>query len=167
LNTFHPQHEADYLMEKNIGDGFQLVYNVINQRAKSVITKAEALGYGVIARMPLQFGLLTGAITEDSSFTTDDHRHFRLTKEIIQNAIAGLEHIWAIAEKKGIPKTTLALSFCAKTKGISTVIPGIKTPAQAELNTDIIELDDSIMKLIEDSFSDRFSDVVSHMEKQG
>ncbi|RYF78502.1 MAG: aldo/keto reductase, partial [Chitinophagaceae bacterium] len=82
LNTFYPSPEADFLIERRLGDGFQLVFNLMNQRASNTIKKAAASGYGVIARMPLQFGLLTGKFSSQSSFAADDHRSFRLTPEI-------------------------------------------------------------------------------------
>jgi len=42
------------------------VFNIINQRAGSVMKMAREKGYGVIARMPLQFGLLTGKLKSDA-----------------------------------------------------------------------------------------------------
>ena len=60
LNTFDPFPEADLLMKHNFGNGFQLVLNILNQKALPILEKANKDGYGVIARMPLQFGLLTG-----------------------------------------------------------------------------------------------------------
>ena len=60
LNTFDPFPEADLLMKNHLGNGFQLVLNILNQKALPILEKANKNGYGVIARMPLQFGLLTG-----------------------------------------------------------------------------------------------------------
>ena len=167
LNTFHPNTESEYLMEHNLGDGFQLVYNIINQRAQNVITEGSKAGYGIIARMPLQFGLLTGKISAGTIFSQGDHRSFRLTKEIIEASSTGLKEIGLSAEKQKITKTSLSLSFCVKTEGISAIIPGIKTPLQAEQDVDIVDLDQHAMKTITDLYPTYFSHAVSLMEKQG
>ncbi len=54
-NTYNPFPEAEYLLQNNLGDGFQLVFNIINQRAMKIIFEAATRGFGIIARMPLQF----------------------------------------------------------------------------------------------------------------
>lgn len=167
LNTFHPAPESDFLIEKNLGDGFQLVFNIINQRARSVIEKAAASGYGIIARMPLQFGLLTGRFTKETSFSHNDHRSFRLSHEILEQSLNALQAVWQIAEKRKISKTTLAISFCASIPGISTVIPGIKTPEQAEMNTRVISLSNDELQNIGALYPERFAPIVSLMERQG
>ncbi|MFO7526938.1 MAG: aldo/keto reductase, partial [Ignavibacteriaceae bacterium] len=74
LSTFNPYPEAEYLIERNLADGFQLVLNVINQRSLKLIKKAEEKNYGVIARIPLQFGLLTGKFDKSKTFDKNDHR---------------------------------------------------------------------------------------------
>ncbi|MER3464048.1 MAG: aldo/keto reductase [Chitinophagaceae bacterium] len=136
LNTFHPEPEAKFFMQNNIGNGFQLVFNIINQRALGLIKEAGKKGYGIIARMPLQFGLLTGKFNEQSTFATDDHRHNRLNEEALSQSLEVLRnHVWPIADKEGINKTALALSFILSIKEISTVIPGIRTPEHVLQNT--------------------------------
>ena len=40
LNTFHPEEEAEYFIKNNFGSGFQLVFNLINQRALAVMEEA-------------------------------------------------------------------------------------------------------------------------------
>ena len=136
LNTFYPAPEADYLIDTNLGDGFQLVFNLINQRALSTIKKAAATGYGLIARMPLQFGLLTGKFSSNASFANDDHRSFRLTNEILEKALNILEEkIWPISETENTNPTQLALNFILSYQQISTVIPGIRTEQHVQQNT--------------------------------
>src|SRR4030095_2545860 len=46
LNTFHPQPEAEYLIDNKKGDGFQLVFNLVNQRAWEVLKLASRAGFG-------------------------------------------------------------------------------------------------------------------------
>lgn len=136
LNTFHPEAEADYMMQHHIGDGFQLVFNIINQRTLSLIEKAEENGYGIIARMPLQFGLLTGKFASSATFSEDDHRSFRLTPEILKQTLQVLEEkVWPIAAAEQMSPTALALSFILGHAQISTVIPGIRTAEHVLSNT--------------------------------
>lgn len=136
LNTFAPAPEADWMMDNNVGDGFQLVFNLINQRAYDVMQRAAQNGYGVIARMPLQFGLLTGKFNAGTTFTPNDHRNFRLTPEIMERSLQILkENIWPIADAEQLSPTALALSFILSCPEVSTVIPGIRTPEHVQQNT--------------------------------
>ena len=168
LNTFHPQPEAEYLADLKKGDGFQLVFNLINQRADEVLKLAASAGFGVIARMPLQFGLLTGKFNKNSSFTQGDHRAFRLTAEIIEKTNQKLTDIvWPEADKMGIGKTSFALSYILSHPEINTVIPGIRTPEQVRLNTvDLRQLDTYLIKQFEHP-ERKWNEIVELMERQG
>lgn len=168
LNTFHPQPEADYLIEKQIGDGFQLVFNLINQRAMQTMRKAAREGYGIIARMPLQFGLLTGKFRSDETFASDDHRSFRLTPEILNRSLALLEEmVWPIAAEEKLTETQLALSFILSFAEISTVIPGIRTPAHVQQNTAGLKPLQQHNRAFLEDFSAKWEEIVQLMEKQG
>jgi aryl-alcohol dehydrogenase-like predicted oxidoreductase len=135
LNTFAPAAEADWMMDNKHGDGFQLVFNLINQRAYDVMQRAAEKGYGIIARMPLQFGLLTGKFNPATTFTPGDHRNFRLTPEIMERSLQILqEKVWPVANAEKLTPTALALSFILSCSEISTVIPGIRTPAHVHQN---------------------------------
>lgn len=134
LNTFAPGAEADFLLARGLGSGFQLVLNLLNRRALPVVERARHAGVGVIARMALQFGLLTGAFHAGTTFAADDHRSFRLTDEIVAKTRGLLEPFWQEVAEAGITPTQAALSWAAAVPGVSTVIPGIRTAAQAEQN---------------------------------
>ena len=157
------------MMNKKIGDGFQLVYNIINQRALDLIMKAGENKYGIIARMPLQFGLLTGKFSADANFRPDDHRSFRFNKEILSGSLKILEEkIWPLCNKYNINKTSLALSYILSYDAISTVIPGIRTPQHVIDNTSgLIKLPGEDLLLIEKVYTDHFAGIVNLMEKQG
>ncbi len=169
LNTFYPEPEANFLMEKKSGEGFQLVFNLINQKALPVMNEANNKDYGIIARMPLQFGLLTGKFTEEATFADDDHRKFRLTKEIISSTNKILEDsVWELCKKYNISKTSLALSFILSFDSVSTVIPGIRTPQHAIDNTtNIIRLDKNDVEHLKKLYNSDWKEVVDLMEKQG
>ncbi len=168
LNTFHPQAEADYLMENNVGDGLQLVFNLINQKALATIEKAALNGYGIIARMPLQFGLLTGKFSSQTGFAKDDHRSFRLTKEIIQVATELIEEkVLPIGKAEGLNLTQLALSYLLSFSQISTIIPGIRTGEQVLQNTEGLKKLSDENKGFLQSLSIEWEAIVQLMEKQG
>jgi len=168
LNTFNPFPEADFLINNNLGNSFQLVFNIINQRALSIIEKAHIKGYGIIARMPLQFGILTGKFNKNSTFEKNDHRSFRLNAEILDKTITSLENIWHLIEKYNTNKTGLSLSFILAITGISTTIPGIKTKEQALDNTqNIVNLSFEDVELIKNLYKQHLEEVVFLMEKLG
>jgi aryl-alcohol dehydrogenase-like predicted oxidoreductase len=169
LNTFSPDEEANFLMERNLGNGFQLVFNLINQLAINTIRTANKNGYGIIARMPLQFGLLTGKFTAETKFEKDDHRNFRLTPEIIQSTLKVLkEKVWPIGEKEHLNKTQLALSFILSFKEISTIIPGIRTSEHVEQNTTGLKtLTKENLELLQSLSETDWNQVVELMHKQG
>lgn len=169
LNTFYPGAEANYLMERNLGDGFQLVFNLINQKAIDVIKNAAENGYGIIARMPLQFGLLTGKFSANTKFEKDDHRSFRLTPEIINSTLEILEKkAWPLAEEEHLTKTQLALSFILSFNEISTVIPGIRTPEHVVQNTEgLRQLKKENTEFLQSLSETDWKHIMELMEKQG
>jgi aryl-alcohol dehydrogenase-like predicted oxidoreductase len=169
LNTFHPKPEAEYMLKHQLGDGFQLVFNLINQRAAPLLQQAAEKGYGIIARMPLQFGLLTGKFSASSRFEENDHRHFRLIPEILQRSIEILDQkIWPLAAAKGRSSTEFALDFILAHPQISTVITGIRTPEQ--VNQNAIEskpLKEGHLLQLQQMFQSDWKPVMELMEKQG
>ena len=168
LNTFDPSPEADLLMRHNLGKGFQLVLNILNQRALPVMQRANRNGYGVIVRMPLQFGLLTGKFDIDSTFPRNDHRHNRLTKEVILNSNEALKPVWELCKKYSMTNTQLALSYVLSYPEISTIIPGIRTPEHVAGNTKgLIRLDDADLEMIEHLGKTSFVSVMELIQKQG
>jgi aryl-alcohol dehydrogenase-like predicted oxidoreductase len=157
LNTFDPHPEADYMLEHDLGDGFQLVLNIINQECVGMLDRIQKQGKGVIARMPLQFGVLTGKFDKETRFAPDDHRSFRLTPEILSDTLDALEPVWPLAEKHSLSKTELSMSFILSFDAVSTVIPGIKTPEQARQNSrGIMRLPDEDRDLIVSMYEGTF-----------
>lgn len=168
LPTFEPAAEAEFLIEKNIGSGFQLVLNLINQKALPVIKQAAKNGYGIIARMPLQFGLLTGKFDVKTTFAENDHRKKRLSKEVIEKSLEALEPIWKLCMKYQINKTQLALSYILSYSEISTVIPGIRTPKHVTDNTSgLIKLDAKDIQTIEEYGKNELEELMKLIQAQG
>jgi aryl-alcohol dehydrogenase-like predicted oxidoreductase len=168
LNTFNPFPEAEYMLEHGLGSGFQVVFNIINQRALSIMERAAEQGYGIIARMPLQFGLLAGKYTVDTRFAADDHRSFRLHPELLARSLESLEPIWPLAEELNISPVTLSLRYILSFSEVSTVIPGIRTPEQAADNVrDVQTLPDSVVEKIRELYKEDLHLLLAEMEKRG
>ena len=136
LNTFAPEREGSWMLDHKAGDTLQLVLNIINQKAlEQIIPRAQKLGYGIIARMPLQFGLLTGKFSDNTRFDPADHRSMRLPPEILERGNRLVAKLTPVAEKMNISLGALALKFVLAHDSVSTVIPGIKNAEQAEQNS--------------------------------
>jgi aryl-alcohol dehydrogenase-like predicted oxidoreductase len=168
LNTFDPIPEAEYFIENKIGKGFQLVLNLLNQKTLPILKRSAENGYGVIVRMALQFGLLTGKFDNEASFPANDHRKNRLTREVIGVSNKALEPVWALRKKYNCSKTQLALSYILSYPEVSTIIAGIRTEEQVELNTTgLFQLDDGDIKMIEKMGEKEFVEVMKLIQQQG
>lgn len=166
LNTYNPHAEAEYVIERGLGHGLQLVLNVINQRALDILPRAARAGYGVIARMPLQFGLLSGKMSREARFGASDHRSFRLKPEILSRALGDLQPFFSRARARGVDGASLALSYVLSYPEVSTVIPGIRTPEQARRNASSpVTLSAEERAEIETMYADGLSDLLEAMRR--
>lgn len=168
LNTFDPLPEATFFIENKFGNGFQLVLNLLNQKALTLLKQSAENGYGVIVRMALQFGLLTGKFDKEVNFSPNDHRKNRLTKEVIDISNNTLEPVWALCEKYNCSKTQLALSYILSYPEVSTIIAGIRTAEQVQLNTTgLFQLDKTDTEMIEHLGDTDFVGVMNLIQQQG
>lgn len=168
LNTFDPLPEAEFFIQHKIGNGFQLVLNLLNQKTLPLVKQVEENGYGIIVRMALQFGLLTGKFDKVSEFSINDHRKNRLTREVIDNANKELEPVWKLCKKYNCSKTELALSYILSYPAVSTIIAGIRTEEQVTQNTTgLFKLDEADMKMIEVLGLKEFDSVMKLIQQQG
>jgi len=168
LNTFDPLPEADFFINNKIGNGFQLVLNLLNQKALPLLKRSAENGYGVIVRMALQFGLLTGKFDNGASFSLNDHRKNRLTTGVIEDSNKALEPVWALCKKYNCSKTQLALSYILSYPEVSTIIAGIRTTEQVQLNTTgLFQLDETDLEMIENLGTTDFITVMKLIQQQG
>lgn len=169
LLTFHPFPEADFFLKNQLGDGFQLVFNLLNQKALPILSQAAAAGLGVIARMPLQFGLLSGKIKPETSFSKEDHRSYRVVPHITTAVLQVLEQkVWPLCDKYQTRPAGLALSYILSYPEISTIIPGIRTPEHVNLNTGyLVILEESDKQYLQDLYASDWLFVMDLIEKQG
>ena len=168
LNTFDPQPEAEYLLQYNHGNGFQLVLNLLNQRSLPLLKAAGEKGYGIIARMPLQFGLLTGKFDNAVSFPDNDHRKTRLVPAIIDTCAKVLTPVWNLCDKYNCTKTQLALSYVLSYAEVSVIIPGIRTKEHVTGNTtSLFRLATEDREMIENLGANEFVSTMDLIEAQG
>src|SRR5688572_10512023 len=168
LNTFDPLPEADFFIENKFGNGFQLVLNLLNQKTLPLLERSAENVYGVIVRMALQFGLLTGKFDKEINFSANDHRKNRLTKEVIDVSNNALEPVWVLCEKYNCSKTQLALSYILSYPETSTIIAGIRTAEQVQLNTTgLFQLDKDDIQMIEKLGQTDFVAVMKLIQQQG
>jgi aryl-alcohol dehydrogenase-like predicted oxidoreductase len=130
--------EQAYLLDRHhdLLDCIQVRYNLLEREAEKVLfPKAQEYGVGVIVRIPLLFGLLTGKFTRQSTFGEDDHRRMNLSAEKLDGYLTELESLNALYEQH--PDQTMAqvsLRFCITHPACHTAIPGAKTPEQVAEN---------------------------------
>ncbi|HAV23808.1 MAG: hypothetical protein A3H45_15175 [Ignavibacteria bacterium RIFCSPLOWO2_02_FULL_55_14] len=167
LSTFAPGPEADFLVDRSLGSGFQIVLNILNRRGLSVISRAAA-GYGIIVRMPLQFGLLAGTFDRSTTFPPNDHRSFRLSADIIESVNELLKKTWERGRSLGISPAELALSYAASVPGVATIIPGIRTAAQAERNAQsLVALPSDLLEDIKAIPDEALEAILESLKKRG
>ena len=168
LNTFDPLPEAEFFIDKKIGNGFQLVLNLLNQKTLPLLRRSAESGYGIIVRMALQFGLLTGKFDKEANFSANDHRKNRLTKDVIDASNNALMPVWALCKKYHCTKTQLALSYILSYPEVSTIIAGIRTAEQVHLNTTgLFHLDGDDRLVIEHLGTTDLLKVMDLIQKQG
>ena len=117
-------------------DCLQVRYNLLEREAEQVLfPKAAQYGLGVIVRIPLLFGLLTGKFTRASRFGEDDHRRMNLSPEKLDQHLVQVDRLRPLFDR--YPKQTpaqVSLRFCLAHPACQTVIPGAKTAAQVDDN---------------------------------
>lgn len=117
------------------GYTLQVLYNVINQApAAELLPAAKERGFGVIARVPLASGLLTGKYRADSTFQADDVRQNFLTPRRLEEATGRVEEVRHIMSGHARSMAEGALRFVLANDAVSTVIPGARNVKQVEAN---------------------------------
>lgn len=124
----------------------QIVFNMFRQRPAELFFKeAKKKNIGIIVRVPLASGLLTGKMDRNTRFSKDDHRNFNLHGEAfdVGETFAGVPFeagIDAVEELKkikpeGLTMAQFALKWILMNDAVSCVIPGSKKPYQVKDNT--------------------------------
>ncbi len=123
----------------------QIIFNMFRQRpAERFFPLARERRVGILARVPLASGMLTGKLKPDSQFAADDHRNFNRHGEAfdVGETFSGVPYevgLAAVDELKklmpaGSTLAQLALRWILMFDAVTCAIPGAKRPSQAEDN---------------------------------
>ena len=129
----------------------QLIFNMFRQRPPELLFKEAARrDIGLIVRVPLASGLLTGKFSPQTHFSADDHRNFNRYGEAFDKGetFAGVDYetgLAAVDELKKVfpenhPLAALALRWILMFEEVSCVIPGASRPEQILSNLQAAEL---------------------------
>jgi aryl-alcohol dehydrogenase-like predicted oxidoreductase len=129
----------------------QIIFNMFRHRPSELFFReAKARKVGILARVPLASGLLTGKMTRQTSFAADDHRNFNRHGESFdmgetfsgvdyETGLAAVEELKALVPD-GATMAQFALRWILMFDAVSCVIPGAKRPSQAEDNIHAADL---------------------------
>ncbi len=123
----------------------QIILNCFRLKPlEEVLPAAQEAGVGIIARVPLASGLLSGRYDEHTVFAPDDHRSYNRHGEAfdVGETFAGVPYDVGLAAVReltslvdpGVPLAEFALRWVIDQPGVSTVIPGARNPEQVRGN---------------------------------
>ena len=152
----------------------QIIFNIFRQKPADVFfAEAQAREVGILARVPLASGLLTGKLTRDTVFAADDHRQFNRQGERFDMGEtfsgvpydAALDAVDALRPlvPAGVSLAQFALRWILMHDAVTCAIPGAKTPAQARDNAaaaDVAALDPAVMTAVRAIYDARIRGLV-------
>lgn len=129
----------------------QIIFNLFRQRpAERFLAEAAGRDVGVLARVPLASGLLTGKLRRDTAFAPTDHRSFNRHGESfdVGETFAGVDYETGLAAvdalrglvPAGATMAQLALRWILMHEAVSTTIPGARSPEQVRANAAAVDL---------------------------
>lgn len=144
----------------------QIIFNAFRLKpAESFFAAARGADVGIIARVPLASGLLTGKLRADTAFAPDDHRAFNRHGEAFDRGEtfsgvdygSGLEAVRQLQEvvPAGMTLAQFALRWILMFPEVTCAIPGARRPAQAEANAlaaDLPPLDAEQMRAVQNIY---------------
>jgi aryl-alcohol dehydrogenase-like predicted oxidoreductase len=133
-----PEHDQNGVIDLMRGgwlDAVQVIYNVFEQEpAAELLPVARETNVGVIVRVVFDEGVLTGKYTKGSAFAEDDFRRRYFAGDRLERAVARAERVRREIAGSGLTLPQAAIQFALAHPAVSTVIPGIRSVAQAEAN---------------------------------
>jgi aryl-alcohol dehydrogenase-like predicted oxidoreductase len=129
----------------------QIIFNMFRQRPLNLFFgEAQRRKIGIVARVPLSSGMLTGKMNRASTFEQDDHRQFNRHGEAFDRGetFSGLDFeigLEAVEELRalvpaGITMSQMALRWILMSPAVTCAIPGAKRPSQVEENVNAADL---------------------------
>lgn len=133
--------EGIEIVNKGWGYVLQVLYNALNQApADELFPLAHQKGYGIIARVPLASGLLSGKFRPDTVFAKDDVRQNFLTPKRLEEVLPRVDEVKSIIGGTARSLAEGALRFVLANEHVSTVIPGARNVRQVEMNASADEV---------------------------
>ncbi len=129
----------------------QIIFNMFRLKpAEELFPEALAKQVGIIARVPLASGLLTGKLSKESTFAADDHRQFNREGQAFDRGetfsgvpfgvgLSAVETLRALVPSRAT-MAQLALRWILMFDAVTCAIPGARTPAQAKDNAQAAQL---------------------------
>ena len=143
--------EAVKAIEYDNVTSVQIIYNMFRQRPQEYFfQRAAEKNVGIIVRVPLASGLLTGKFSKSSTFEKDDHRQFNRNGELFDKGetFSGIPYdtgVDAVDElKTAFPNQNLAqiaLKWILRRPEVSCIIPGASREGQATQNLEAMNID--------------------------
>src|SRR3954463_4611636 len=154
----------------------QIIFNPFRQRPAGVFfAEAARRGVGVIVRVPLASGLLSGKYSRDTEFAPDDHRNYNRQGQAfdVGETFAGVPFevgLDAVEELRPLVAgdatlAQFALRWILMHHAVSTVIPGARSPEQARANAaaaDLAPLAPAVMERVAAVYAERIAPYVHH-----
>jgi aryl-alcohol dehydrogenase-like predicted oxidoreductase len=154
----------------------QIIFNLFRQRPTELLFQlAQERHVGILARVPLASGLLTGKLNRESSFAADDHRNFNRHGQHFDQGetFSGVDFDLALESVEELKQLTspemslsqLALKWILMHPAVSCVIPGARRPEQIEETakaSDLNSLPKSTMDTIADLYNKKIRPSVHH-----
>ena len=148
----------------------QIIFNAFRRKPlDQVLPAAAAAGVGIIARVPLASGLLSGRFTRDTQFAATDHRNFNRHGDAfdVGETFSGVDYDagveaaqeFAALVPAGATPAQEALRWVIQQPGVTTVIPGASSVEQARQNAaaaDLPPLDQPTLDAIENLYDKYF-----------
>ena len=155
----------------------QIILNAFRRKPlELVLPAAQAAGVGIIARVPLASGLLSGRYDESTTFAADDHRTYNRSGESfdVGETFSGVPFEVGVRAARSIAELTpqgastaqLALRWVIDQPGVSTVIPGARHAGQARANAaaaDLAALEEKTLDAIRDVYD---ADIREHVHSR-
>lgn len=133
--------EGIEVVNQGWGYTLQVLYNVLNQApAEELFPLAYQKGYGIIARVPLASGLLSGKFRPDTVFTKDDVRQNFLTPKRLEEVLPRVDEAKSIIGGTARSLAEGSLRFVLANECVSTAIPGARNVRQIEMNASVDEV---------------------------
>ena len=121
-------------------EALQVYYNRLDRRPEQMyFPQAEKGHLGILARVPLASGLLSGKYKPGATFPANDVRS-AIDAEKMKRDLAEVERLQREEVPHGVPMAKWAMAWCLKNPVVTALIPGCKNPEQVKANASAAEL---------------------------